>query len=102
MTSPRVTDVKPGEDCPEGHKLRAVPRKWELGTMILKAAVGGKRQGHHGPGASRCPQVPLGALRRQDLLHVVDDIAVQLGGSGREGLLGKGPGHLAATHHRMV
>lgn len=47
-------------------------------------------------------QVPLGALGRQDLLHVVDNIAVQLGGSGREGLLGKGPGRLAARHHRMV
>lgn len=48
------------------------------------------------------PAEPLTALGRQDLLDIVDHVAVELGSSSCKDVLGKGPGHLTATHHGMV
>lgn len=44
----------------------------------------------------------LAALGSHNLLDVMDDVAVQLRGGRREGLLGEGPGRLTAAHHRVV
>lgn len=45
---------------------------------------------------------PLAAQGCHDLLDVVDHVAVEVGGRGREGLLGEGLGGLTASHHGVV
>lgn len=94
---PPVADAKPREQRIRGDTgFGRVNSAGELGF------------GHDDPGSWQClgggshAHELLTVLGRQDLLDVVDNVAVELGGGGRKGLLGKGLGHLAATHHGTV
>ena len=60
------------------------------------------RTGIGGLQTQRPRREPLPAQGRHDLLDVVDHVAVELGGRGREGLLGEGLGGLTAPHHGVV